>query len=310
MVGFFAYVLGVLVMPGARGRLGQAGMERVEHATSFLTLSAYVFSAFALAHASVAVFRRPRFPVLTAIALSTATFGSMLVAPGLSRALPFGFAMAASALTTLALVLACVRTVRMPATRMPGIVLGGMALAGGLRALAFAMARRTLDSAPRSDTLARVLGSSSVVLGVLLLLLLHLWLAARGGRNGRIASNVGLLGAVGVCVWMSSRHGGETLGVLKYSLLAYEMPPLSTPVLVVASWRLLLGTGAALSCLLLWRRSALVLPPLAMVVLGAGSFDMPVATLLTNAGLVWLCMAAEDPRTLWIESAAIGAPQR
>lgn len=307
VVAFFAYVLGVLVMPGSRGRLGQSGVEWVERATSVATLAAYVLSAFALAHAAVAVFRRPKFPLLTSFTILVATFASMLVAPGLMRSLSFPFAMGASAATVIALGMAASRTLKAPPTRAAGVVMVGVALVGALRALAFVMARSTLDAAPRSDGLARALGSTSVVLGVVLLLFVHLWLAARGGNIGRIASNVGLLGAVAVCVAMSSRSAAGTFAMLKHSLLAYEMPPLSSPVLVVSSWRLVLTTGTALACLLPWRRSALILPPLAMLVLGSASFDMPVANLLTNAALVWLCLAAEEPRLLWIEAKAIGA---
>ena len=304
---FVAYVLGVMVMPGARGRLGQAGVEWLERGTSVAALATYVMAVFLLAQGSVAVFRKPKFPVLTALTAICSTVATMLVAPGLTRSLPFGFAMGATLAGVLALGLACARTVQNPATRVPGSILGGFALDGALRGLAFALARTgTLDSAPRSQDFARVLGSGHVVFGVLILLVVHVWLAARGGKGGRTASNVGLLSAVGICFWMASRQAGPAMSLLKHSLSSYEMPPLSTPVLVVASWRLVLGAGAGLACLLPWRRSAFVLPPLVLLVLGSASLDMPLANVLTTTAALWLCFAAEDPRTMWVEAAAVG----
>ncbi len=308
--GFVAYILGVGVMPGARGRLGQVGVEWLERATSVVALAAYIMAAFLIAQAAVGVFRKSKFQVLSALVAILASLATMLVASGLTRPLSFPFAMGASGAAVATLAVASARTVKNRVTRVPGLLLGGFALAGVLRAGAYALARSgTLDSAPRSEHVARVLGSASVVLGVVLLLLVHLWLAARGGKGGRAASNVGLLGAVGLCVWMASKSAGPALSMLKHSLSSYEMPPLTTPVLVVSSWRLILTAGAALACLLPYRRSPFVLPPLAMLVLGGSALDMPIANLLTTAAAVWLCFAADDPRTLWVEAAAVGAPE-
>lgn len=310
VVGFVAYVLGVVIMPGARGRLGQSGVEWLERTTSISALAAYLMAAFLIAQAAVAVFRKPKFQVLSAVVAILASLATMLVASGLTRPLSFAFAMGASGAAAATLAVACARTVKNRVTRVPGLLLGGFALAGLLRAGSYALARSgTLDSAPRSEDVARTLGSASVLLGVVLLLLVHLWLAARGGKGGRAASNVGLLGAVGVCFWMASKSAGPTLSMIKHSLSGYEMPPLTTPVLVVSSWRLILTVGAALACLLPYRRSPFVLPPLAMLVLGGSALDMPIANLLTTAAAVWLCFAADDPRTLWVETAAVGAPE-
>ncbi len=310
-VGFAAYVLGVLIMPGARGRLGQSGVEWFERASSFTTLAAYLMAAFLIAHAAVAVFRKTQFQVLSALVAILASLSTMLVAPGLTRPLSFAFAMGASSVAVLTLAVACARTVKKRVTRVPGLLLGGFAVAGTLRAAAYALARGgSLDAASRSADLARLLGSMSVLLGVVLLLVVHLWLAARGGKGGRAASNVGLLGAVAVCFWMASKSAGPTLSMIRHSLSSYEMPPLTTSVLVVSSWRLILTVGAALACLLPWRRSPFVLPPLCMLVLGGSAFDMPIANLLSTAGAVWLCFAADDPRTLWVEAAAVGPTER
>lgn len=311
VVGFLAYVLGVLIMPGARGRLGQAGVETLERASSVTALATYVMAAFLIAHASIAVFRKPKFPALTALAAVLATLSTMLVAPGLARPLTFAFAIAASAAAAITLLVASARTLQNRATRVPGLLLAGFAIDGILRGVSFALARSgTLDAAPRSESLARMLGSSSVLLGVLLVLFVHVWLAARGGKSGRFASNVGLLGAVALCFWMASKQAGPTVSMIKHSLSSYEMPPLSAPVLVVASWRLVLSAGAALACLLAWKRSSFVLPPLAMLLLGGAAFDMPLANVLTTSAAVWLCFAADDPRTLWIEAAAAASKER
>lgn len=306
-VSLVAYVLGVMILPGARGRLGQNGVEVLERATSIAALATYIMAAFLIAQAAVAVFRKPKFPALTALAAVLATLSTMLVAPGLSRPLTFGFAMGATAAATATLAVASARTLQNRVTRVPGLLLAGFALDGVLRGLAFALVRSgTLDEAPRSESFARVLGSGSVLVGVVLVLFVHVWLAARGGKLGRYASNVGLLAAVGLCFWMASRHSGPATSMIKHSLSSYEMPPLMTPVLVVGSWRLVLSAGAGLACLLPWRRSSLVLPPLAMLVLGGAAFDMPLANLLTTSAAVWLCFAADDPRTLWVEAAAVG----
>lgn len=308
---FVAYLLGVMVMPGARGRLGQSGVELLEKATSIFALASYVMAVVLLAHAAVTVFRKPTFPVLTALTALFATLAALLVAPGLSRSLPFFFAMGATVAAVVALGLACARTLRNRVTRLPGLVLGGFAVDGVLRGLSFALARTgTLDAAPRSADFARVLGSAYVIFGVLLVLLVHVWLAARGGKGGRTASNVGLLSALALCFWMASRQAGPAMSLLKHSLSSYEMPPLSAPVLVVAAWRLVLSAGAALACILPWRRSPFVLPPLAMLLIGNASLDMPLANVLTAAAAVWLCFAADDPRTVWHEAAGVGVRER
>lgn len=311
VISFVAYVLGVMVLPGARGRLGQSAVEVLERATSISALASYIMATFLVAQAAVAVFRKPKFPVITALVALLATVSTMLVAPGLSRPLSFGFAMGATVAAVVTMALASARALSNRITRIPGLLLAGFAIDGTLRGLAFALVRtETLDAAPRSEVFARLLGSSSVLVGVVLVLFVHVWLAARGGRSGRHASNVGLLLAVALCFWMASRQAGPAMALLKHSLSSYEMPPLNTPVLVVGAWRLVLSAGAALACLLSWRRSSLVLPPLTLLLLGAAAFDMPLANVLSTAAAVWLCFGADDPRTLWIETAAIGAPER
>lgn len=307
-VALLGFMAGVMILPGARAYSGEDVVAQLEAGCSVLGLAAFVLSVSMCVRGVLQVFLRRSFqPLLSACAFFVVV-GVMAVSPSLRRQGPFVLVLLTAFAGSVALVLASLRTLRAPATRVGGVLLGLLAAAGASRMIAFFFVH---DGAREQDEqlvqLARWAGSIDLSLQFLALLVTLMWLATRGGRAGRLGANFAVLGTVLTCVWLfrDANLTTPTAVLVRNSLARYSMPPMLPSFVTVAAYRLIASWFVALACLLQWRRPAVLMASVAMLLLGSADFDVPLGYLLSSCAALWLCFAADDQRTLWADIAVL-----
>jgi hypothetical protein len=301
-VAVVSAVLGLLVLPGLLGNVGERAVVWGERVTSTFTYVAFAGLLLLIGLGGYELIRRVDLGAsrYAALALSVVCVGlaSPAVVCPLMALAQVVLALAAAAFT----LFTTARALRSVHTRAVAVVLGFVGLAGLFRALAWTVAAFSLAS-PGGYTFARVLSTLAVVLWGLAQLVAVAYFATRGKLLGRVLGNAALIAGF-VATFLATRRPPSLAPVGAVLHVAFSVGASSPePLGLVPIAYYLFPTGLALACMALLQRQTVgaVVGPLALALASQGRFDVPLAALSVTAGGMWLVLAAGDERALWSE---------
>lgn len=301
-VAVVSAVLGLLVLPGLLGNVGERAVVWGERATSTFTYVAFAGLLALIGLGGYELIRRVDLGAsrYAALALSVVCVG--LASPAAARPLmalaQVVLALAAGGFT----LFTAARALRSVHTRAVAVVLGLVGLAGLFRALAWTVAAFSLAS-PGGYTFARALATVAVVVWGLAQLVAVAYFATRGKLRGRVLGNAALIAGF-VATFLATRRPASVAPVGAVLHVAFSVGASSPePLGLVPIAYYLFPTGLALACVALLQRQTVgaVVGPLALALASQGRFDVPLAALSVTAGGMWLVLAAGDERALWSE---------
>ena len=192
IVSVLATVLGVLVLPGLLGNVGERFVVWGERGTAVASYVAFVGVLLLTSSGAYDLIQRVDLGISRFVLLGLSVVVVGLVAPAVSThlmAIPqVLLALSAGAFA----IVAALRALRAPHTRAPGGILGLLGLAALLRVLSWAIAAVTLDS-PLGFSFARVLATAAVVIVGLAQLVAVAYFSTRGKVQGRLLGNLALV---------------------------------------------------------------------------------------------------------------------
>jgi len=295
-------VLGLLVLPGLLGNVGEQAVVWGERVTSTFTYVAFVGLLTLIGLGGYELIRRVDLGASRYAALALAVVCVGLASPAAARPLlalaQVVLALAAGGFT----LFTAARPLRSVHTRAVAVVLGFVGLAGLFRALAWTVAAFSLAS-PSGYTLARGLSTLAVVLWGLAQLVAVAYFATRGKLRGRVLGNAALIAGF-FATFLATRRPPSLAPVGAVFHVAFSVGASSPEPLGIAPIAYyLFPTGLALACVALLQRQTVgaVVGPLALALASQGRFDVPLAALSVVAGGMWLVLAAGDERALWSE---------
>lgn len=301
-VAVVSAVLGLLVLPGLLGNVGERAVVWGERVTSTFTYVAFAGLLVLIGLGGYELIRRVDLGAsrYAALALSVVCVG--LASPAAARPLmalaQVVLALAAAGFT----VFTAARALRSVHTRAVAVVLGLVGLAGLFRALAWTVAAFSLAS-PGGYTFARALATVAVVLWGTAQLVAVAYFATRGKLRGRVLGNAALIAGF-VATFLATRRPASVAPVGAVLHVAFSVGASSPePLGLVPIAYYLFPTGLALACVALLQRQTVgaVVGPLALALASQARFDVPLAALSVTAGGMWLLLAAGDERALWSE---------
>jgi hypothetical protein len=304
VVGAAAKIFGVLVAPGMRGVGSESSMVTTEMVSATL---GYTFAALL-----VALICGGSFELARSRKIGMVSRGSVVAVSGLVVALASPavvqrlHTMAALVLALVASIIALVAgvgTVRTAHTRIIGVVLGMLALAGLLRPLAYAVTALAGERASLTLFYAgRGLLTFSVVVQALSALLAAAWLGTRSRWRGRLLANAAIVLAF-VLTYLAARESSSPPtafeAVIRGSLSQAAGTALPYGLSSIAAFLVPATILLALVAVVQRAQPPAVLAALALALLSHGSFDVPLHALAITAAAQWALLAMADDRTMW-----------
>jgi hypothetical protein len=297
-------VLGVIVMPGAKGLAGDAvvgPLSRVTWSMAYLmaglVIAACVLACFELSRAM----RMPVGPRVVAIGAAGAVLA--FSAPALIIRLPAPVTLAMSLATVLVTLGGVWAAVRATHTRGVAIIIGAFGVAGLLHLVAWQVGSVAGDKASTSlYTAAQGVATAAVVFEAIGQMAAAAWLGTRSRVMGQGLSSVAVAVAF-VLTWGAAHGASATAATWQAGLHtalanAAGLPPplgLSALATFLACASMLLALAAAVQP----RQVAAVVCALSLALLGRGVFDVPLRALSATASSLWLMVALIDDRAMW-----------
>jgi hypothetical protein len=297
-----ATVLGVLVLPGLLGNVGERAVVWGERGTAVASYVAFVGVLLLTSSGAYDLIQRvdlggSRFVLL---GLSVVVVG--LVAPAVSThlmAIPqVLLALAAGGFA----IVAALRALRAPHTRAPGGILGLLGVAGLLRALSWAIAAVTLDS-PLGFSFARILATAAVVVVGLAQLVAVAYFSTRGKVQGRLLGNLALvLGFVATFFAARKPEFAGPIGPILAGAIAHAQPS-PDPVALGAVARYLFPTGVFLAIVAVVQRRQVtaITCGVTFALASQGRLDVPLPALFVLVSGLLLARSSHDDRAMWAD---------
>lgn len=295
-------VLGVLVLPGLLGSVGERAVIWAERATAMSSYLAFLGLMLLTSSGGYALIQRADLGPSRYVLLGLSVIVVGLVGPSVSTHLiAIPQAMLGFAASTFALV-AAFRAVRAPHTRAPAGVLGLLAIGGLLRVLAWTIASLSLDS-PRGFSFARGLGTAAVVSVGFAQLVAVAYFATRGKVQGRFLGNFALfLGFV--ATYLAARKPGFVgpIGHILAGALSLGAPsPEPFGLSPVAHFLFPTAIFLALVALVQRRQVTSIACGLTLVLASQGRFDVPLSAFFAVVGGLLLVLSSNDDRAMWTD---------
>ena len=304
VVSVLGTILGVIVLPGAKGIAGDAVVgivSRVAWSFGYMMLGlscvACVLACFELSRAE----RMSVAPRVIAIGATGAVLA--FAAPALVIHLPTPVTLAMSCGTVVVVFAAASVTLRVQRTRAVGLIALALGTAGMLRFFAWQVATFAGDHAnTRMYAVGQGMATAAVALEGLGQLIAAAWLGTRSRVTGQGLSSAAV-GAAFVLTWGAAHGGGPTAPAWQAGLHtalagAPGLPPpfaLGALATFLVSASMLLALASALQS----RQVVAVVCALSLTLLGRGAFDVPLRALPATAAALWLMVALVDDRAMW-----------
>ena len=297
-----ATVLGVLVLPGLLGNVGERFVVWGEHGTAVASYVAFVGVLLLTSSGAYDLIQRVDLGVSRFVLLGLSVVVVGLVAPAVStRLMAIPQVLLALAAGAFAIV-AALRALRAPHTRAPGGILGLLGLAALLRALSWAIAAVTLNS-PLGFSFARILATAAVVVVGLAQLVAVAYFSTRGKVQGRLLGNLALvLGFVATFVAARKPEFAGPLGPILAGAIAHAQPS-PDPFGLGAVARYLFPTGVflALVAIVQRRQVTAITCGVTLALASQGRLDVPLPALFVVVSGLLLARSSHDDRAMWTD---------
>ncbi len=304
LVAVVSTVLGVLVMPGAKGLLGDAVIGPLSRVTWSM---AYLMAGLVIAACVLACFelsRAMRMAVGTRV-IAIAGAGAVLAfsAPALIIRLPTPVTLAMSFATILVTFAGVWEGLRAQHTRGVALIAGAFGVAGMLHVVAWEVGTIAGDRA-RTDlyAVAQGVATAAVAFEALGQMATAAWLGTRSRVMGQGLSSVAV-GAAFVLTWGAAHGASATAAGWQAGLhtALAGAPGLPPPFALgaLATFLVCASMLLALASALQPRQVVAVVCSLSLALLGRGSFDVPLRALAATAASLWLMVALIDDRAMW-----------
>lgn len=308
IVAVVAKIAGVVVAPGLRGTAAQSTIDLTDTVTAAL---AYTLSGLLVALVCAGSFELARAKAVPVVprALVVALSGLVvaLASPAVVSRLIVLAALVLAVLTSALAVVGGVATARGPQSRMLGVILGLLGVAGFLRPVAWEVSAFAVDrgSLPLANG-ATIAAATGIVLQAVAMVLALAWLGTRSAIRGRILANAAIIVAFAItyfAVRETSSPPGTIEAVLRGSVGQPTGLVLPYGFSTVAAFLVPASILLAAVALVQKGQPVTVIAPLSLALLSGGAFDVPLQALAVVAATQWAMLGLGDPRAMWADLA-------